>query len=106
MAFGPRRRALRETSMNDVRSTAIRVVFAFVSLGPMACGSGSSSSSSGDGGVEAGFIATALTNTDSCPVVVKEADCDQNQRPILFVHGTYSSGMDIAHMASLLGSNG
>jgi pimeloyl-ACP methyl ester carboxylesterase len=37
---------------------------------------------------------------------VKAADCDTTQRPILFVHGTYSSGMDIEHMAALLGSNG
>src|SRR5580692_2734450 len=81
-----------------------------VSLATMglACGTSNSdqtTSSSPDGG-DASVVATGPANTDSCPVVVKAADCDQNQRPILFVHGTYSSGQDIEHMAALLGSNG
>jgi pimeloyl-ACP methyl ester carboxylesterase len=43
---------------------------------------------------------------DACPVVVKDADCDKNQRPFVFVHGTYGSGDNFAHVASLLTSNG
>jgi pimeloyl-ACP methyl ester carboxylesterase len=81
----------------------------FLATMALACGTSNSdqngASSSPDGG-DASFVATGPVNTDSCPVVVKAADCDQNQRPILFVHGTYSSGQDIEHMAALLGSNG
>jgi pimeloyl-ACP methyl ester carboxylesterase len=94
--------------MKDIRSTAA-CLFALVGPGLTACGGGSSSSNSAtfrDGGAEASPDGTLPANTDSCPVVVKAADCDQNQRPIVFVHGTYSSGTDIAHMAALLGSNG
>jgi pimeloyl-ACP methyl ester carboxylesterase len=42
----------------------------------------------------------------SCPVVVAEADCDRSQRPFVFVHGTFGSGDNFAHVARLLGSNG
>src|SRR5262245_35202369 len=41
-----------------------------------------------------------------CPVVVSALDCDKTQRPIVFIHGTYGSGDNIAHVASLFGSNG
>ena len=41
-----------------------------------------------------------------CPVVVADADCDQSQRPFVFVHGTFGSGDNFAHVARLLGSNG
>lgn len=41
-----------------------------------------------------------------CPVVVADADCDKSQRPFVFVHGTYGSGDNIAHVAELFGSNG
>jgi hypothetical protein len=41
-----------------------------------------------------------------CPIVVADADCDKSLRPLVFVHGTFGSGDDIAHVASLLGSNG
>src|SRR5258708_18910963 len=59
-----------------------------------------------DGGGDA-FVATGPETTPAaCPVVVSAAKCDKNMRPIVFVHGTYSSGTDIAHMASLFGSNG
>jgi pimeloyl-ACP methyl ester carboxylesterase len=44
--------------------------------------------------------------TSSCPVVVADADCDKNQRPFVFVHGTFGSGDNFAHVARLLGSNG
>jgi hypothetical protein len=42
----------------------------------------------------------------ACPVVVADADCDRTQRPFVFVHGTYGSGDNFAHVARLLGSNG
>lgn len=45
-------------------------------------------------------------DTLSCPVVVSDADCDTNQRPFVFVHGTFGSGDNFAHVARLLGSNG
>lgn len=45
-------------------------------------------------------------NVSSCPVVVADADCDKNQRPFVFVHGTFGSGDNFAHVARLLGSNG
>jgi pimeloyl-ACP methyl ester carboxylesterase len=42
----------------------------------------------------------------ACPIVVADADCDQTQRPFVFVHGTFGSGDNFAHVARLLGSNG
>lgn len=42
----------------------------------------------------------------ACPVVVADADCDESQRPFVFVHGTFGSGDNFAHVARLLGSNG
>lgn len=44
--------------------------------------------------------------TLDCPVVVDDADCDRTQRPFVFVHGTFGSGDNFAHVARLLGSNG
>jgi pimeloyl-ACP methyl ester carboxylesterase len=41
-----------------------------------------------------------------CTAIVKDADCDQSQRPIVFVHGTFGSGDNFSHVAVLLGSNG
>jgi pimeloyl-ACP methyl ester carboxylesterase len=93
--------------MKDIHTTFL--LLAFTSSGLAACGGGGSSNGPGssDGGsADATFTATPPANVDSCPVVVSAANCDQNQRPILFVHGTYSSGQDIEHMAALLGSNG
>ncbi len=43
---------------------------------------------------------------DACGVVVKDADCDKTLRPFVFVHGTYGSGDNFAHVAALLTSNG
>lgn len=40
-----------------------------------------------------------------CPVVVADSDCDRGQRPFVFVHGTFGSGDNFAHVARLLGSN-
>lgn len=42
----------------------------------------------------------------SCPVVVADEDCDRTLRPFVFVHGTFGSGDNFAHVARLLGSNG
>src|SRR4051794_31812418 len=41
-----------------------------------------------------------------CPVIVSDSACDKTQRPIVFVHGTYASGDDIANIALLFASNG
>jgi pimeloyl-ACP methyl ester carboxylesterase len=41
-----------------------------------------------------------------CPVVVSDTNCDKSQRPIVFVHGTYGSGDNIANVAMLFASNG
>lgn len=50
---------------------------------------------------------TATPTVDPfCPVVVPDADCDRTQRPFVFVHGTFGSGDNFAHVARLLGSNG
>src|SRR5262249_16248452 len=59
-------------------------------------GGGKPSENDGGGGV----------TTDDWPVVGKEWDCDKTQRPFVFVHGTYGSGDNFAHVASLLTSNG
>jgi pimeloyl-ACP methyl ester carboxylesterase len=45
-------------------------------------------------------------DTLACSVVVADADCDRSQRPFVFVHGTFGSGDNFAHVARLLGSNG
>jgi pimeloyl-ACP methyl ester carboxylesterase len=90
-------------------------LLAFASLVIVACssGGGSSGASSSDAGAGAGdatFAGTPPMGPDAasaaCPVVVSSKNCDPNTRPIIFVHGTYSSGTDIEHMAALLGSNG
>lgn len=62
---------------------------------------GSPSTSDGGGGSGGGGNPTL-----DCPVVVKESDCDKSLRPFVFVHGTYGSGDNFAHVAALLGSNG
>jgi len=85
--------------------------FAFI-LPLVGCSSSNSSASSTEAGAspdEAGTDAGAIGPPGppaACPVVVSASACDTTQRPILFVHGTYSSGTDIEHMAALLASNG
>jgi pimeloyl-ACP methyl ester carboxylesterase len=100
-------------TMSAIRSVTTSFLLACASATLVACGSSSGGTTSADGG--GGGVAAADASgsavlgpikVDDCPVVVKSADCDKNQRPIVFVHGTYSSGTDIAHMAALLGSNG
>jgi pimeloyl-ACP methyl ester carboxylesterase len=63
-------------------------------------GCGSSTSGGADGGV------AAATATITCGNVVEESKCDKTLRPFVFVHGTYGSGDNFAHVAALLGSNG
>lgn len=72
-------------------SKRIAVACVFLTLG-LGCGD---DDDGGDGG-------SAL----SCPVVVRDADCDRTRRPFVFVHGTFGSGDNFAHVARLLGSNG
>jgi pimeloyl-ACP methyl ester carboxylesterase len=67
-----------------------------ITNGSSAVGKDSGGGGPGDGG----------GTTAECPVVVKEADCDKTLRPFVFVHGTYGSGDNFAHVAALLGSNG
>ena len=76
--------------MNEVQLIACLFFSAFALSG---CGSDDAPSAGGG------------TSSD-CPVVVKDADCDKSRRPIVFVHGTYGSGDNIAHVANLFGSNG
>jgi pimeloyl-ACP methyl ester carboxylesterase len=64
-------------------------------------GAGGSGGSTADGGGSGG-----TGSGDECSVVVSDADCDDSLRPFVFVHGTYGSGDNIAHVASLFGSNG
>jgi pimeloyl-ACP methyl ester carboxylesterase len=56
----------------------------------------------GCGGDDDGSNGSSL----SCPVVVSESDCDRTRRPFVFVHGTFGSGDNFAHVARLMGSNG
>ena len=102
--------------MKNIRSITTSLLLACASLGLLGCGSSddnASPASTSDAGpdgslasADASLTGTPPANADDCPVVVKSADCDPNTRPLLFVHGTYSSGQDIEHMAALLGSNG
>jgi pimeloyl-ACP methyl ester carboxylesterase len=51
--------------------------------------------------------AAPMANIDAeCPVVVSDTTCDTTQRPIVFVHGTFGSGDNIANPALLFASNG
>jgi pimeloyl-ACP methyl ester carboxylesterase len=74
------------------------------------CGSGDDSATSVptvEGGPgDAGTSSTATDLDAECPVVVSETTCDKTQRPIVFVHGTYSAGDNIMNVALLFGSNG
>jgi pimeloyl-ACP methyl ester carboxylesterase len=42
----------------------------------------------------------------TCERVVSDSDCDKSLRPIVFVHGTFGSGDQLANPAMLFGSNG
>jgi pimeloyl-ACP methyl ester carboxylesterase len=82
--------------------------FLWLVLALVGCGTSSSSATSSDAGgsPDASAIGTPPGDAAACSVVVSAANCDETLRPIVFVHGTYSSGTDIEHMAALLGSNG
>lgn len=47
-----------------------------------------------------------LAVAEGCSVIVSDLDCNTKLRPIVFVHGTFGSGDNIAHVAQLFGSNG
>jgi pimeloyl-ACP methyl ester carboxylesterase len=81
-------------------------LLALLCLALLACGSSSSGQASADAGPDATFSGSPPGPASSCPVVVSQSNCDTTQLPILFVHGTYSSGTEMSHMAQLLGSNG
>jgi len=70
-------------------------------------GCGSSKSSSSSASAEAGASGLPVIDVDAdCPVIVSESNCDRTQRPILFVHGTYDSGVTATNVAQLFASNG
>ncbi len=71
-------------------------------------GCGNSNGATPDGGTNSAVAVVGAPPGPpaACPVVVSASACDTSLRPIVFVHGTYSSGTDIEHMAALLGSNG
>jgi pimeloyl-ACP methyl ester carboxylesterase len=62
--------------------------------------------SAGKGAAGSGSTSTASVEDYSCPVVVKDEDCNKDRLPVVFVHGTYGSGDNIANVAELFGSNG
>jgi hypothetical protein len=67
-------------------------------------GAGTDAVSAADASPEAEHV--QIPAPAACPVVVADSACDKNQRPFVFVHGTYGSGDNFAHVAALLGSNG
>jgi pimeloyl-ACP methyl ester carboxylesterase len=101
-----------QKSFFGAAAVAISAIFVF------GCGSGDdnavSTPDAGAGGakVDAEADAAAASGDVSvpavaaCSTVVSEADCDKTLRPFVFVHGTYGSGDNFAHVASLLESNG
>lgn len=50
-------------------------------------------------------VPSPLALAEGCSVIVSDEDCNTKQRPIVFVHGTFGSGDNIAHVAQLFGSN-
>jgi hypothetical protein len=90
--------------------TAVSVIFLF------GCGNGDDNAASPDAGgtgtkvdAEADAIASgdvSVPPVAACSTVVSEANCDKTLRPFVFVHGTYGSGTNFGHVASLLESNG
>ena len=77
------------------------------------CGNGDDTAApgapAGDGGLDASLglpTAPPPTIDAECPVIVSDTNCDKTQRPIVFVHGTYAAGDDIANIALLFASNG
>jgi len=100
-----------QKSFFGAAAVAISAIFVF------GCGSGDDNAvSTPDAGAGAKVDAQAEAATatsdvsvppsPACPTVVSEASCDKTLRPFVFVHGTYGSGTNFAHVASLLESNG
>jgi pimeloyl-ACP methyl ester carboxylesterase len=97
------------------KSFVSAAVFA-VSVVFFGCGNGDDNSAVPDAGAKASTDAAAQADVDTsdvlapsplaCTTVVSEANCDTTLRPFVFVHGTYGSGDNFAHVASLLTSNG
>ncbi len=56
--------------------------------------------------LDAGPAIVAVNVDAACPVIVSDSACDKTQRPIVFVHGTYSAAGDIMNVSLLFGSNG
>lgn len=75
---------------------------ALVAMAMLGCSDDSGDDTS-DGGTGAGGGGAKV---EPCDVVVSDDDCDTSLRPIVFVHGTYGSGDNIANVAMLFGSNG
>ena len=73
-------------------------------LGIAGCGESSGAGLAPPSGVPDSAVPD--TTSSACAVEVRDADCDKSQRPIVFVHGTYGSGDNIANVALLFGSNG
>jgi pimeloyl-ACP methyl ester carboxylesterase len=90
---------------------AAAMAASFIFLG---CGSGDDNAASPDSGTPSADAQSDVALSGdvsaptalSCTTVVSEADCDKTLRPFVFVHGTYGSGDNFAHVASLLESNG
>jgi hypothetical protein len=70
-----------------------------------ACSSSSSDDKDAAADVDGGAALGDQTD-ELCPVVVSDKDCDKTLRPFVFVHGTYGSADNFAHVAQLLASNG
>jgi hypothetical protein len=84
------------------------LVLGLLAVSAAACGS---TTSKATGGTDAGPDVAVTTQSQEvvCPAsanIVKDGDCDKDQRPFVFVHGTYGFGANFAHVAALLGSNG
>jgi pimeloyl-ACP methyl ester carboxylesterase len=88
-------------------ATAALLAASFIFLGCGSSNNNGTSPSSTDGGSPADDASSVSTPTAlTCTNVVKDSDCDKTLPPFVFVHGTYGSGDNFAHVASLLGSNG
>jgi len=80
----------------------------WVVFGAFLAGCGSSGNSSTPAApADASTSPVVQVDVDAeCPVIVSDTPCDTTQRPIVFVHGTYDSGGQIANIAMLFTSNG
>jgi pimeloyl-ACP methyl ester carboxylesterase len=86
------------TKDDRVRAALIAV------LGFAACGESSGAGLGPPAGTPDSGSGDVASST--CSVEVRDVDCNKSERPIVFVHGTYGSGDNIANVALLFGSNG